>query len=105
MGGSSYATLDALIAQATVDCYNDGECVTGLYTMLDEHLAVPFQSAVLGMDVTVVGIDLADDEQIMAVCTRGPSTQRIPILNLPMPTPHPDGAQWIEAYRRWVKRP
>lgn len=93
-----------MIAQATVDCYNDGECVTGFYTALDEHLAVPFQSAVLGVDVTVVGIDLADDEQIMAVCTRGPSTQRIPILNRPMPTAHPDGAQWIEAYRRWVKR-
>jgi hypothetical protein len=103
MGGSSCATLDALIAQATVDCYNDSECVTGFYTTLDEHLAVPFQSVVLGVDVTVAGIDLTDDEQIMAVCTRGPSTQRIPILDLLLSTPHPDGAEWIEAYRRWVK--
>lgn len=104
MGGSNYATLDALIAQATVDCYNDSECVTGFYTMLDEHLAVPFKSVVLGVDVTVVGIDLTDDDQIMAVCTRGPSTQRIPILDLPLPTRHPDGAEWIDAYRRWAKR-
>lgn len=104
MGGSSCAALDALIAQATVDCYNDSECVTGWYTMLDEHLAVPFLSAVLGVDVTVVGIDLAYDEQIMAVCTRGPSTQRIAILELPLPTPRPEGAEWVEAYRRWVKK-
>ncbi|MEY8017675.1 hypothetical protein [Mycobacterium servetii] len=96
--------MDALIAQATVDCYNDSECVTGLYTTLDQHLATPFQTVVLGVDVTVAGVDLTDDEQIVAVCTRGRSTQRIPILNLPLPTPHPDGAQWIEAYRRWVKR-
>jgi hypothetical protein len=104
MGGSSYATLDALIAQATVDCYNDSECVTGFYITLDEHLTVPFQSVVLGVDVTVAGIDLTDDEQIVAVCTRGPSTQHIPILDLALPTPHPDGAEWVQAYRRWVKR-
>jgi hypothetical protein len=104
MGGSCLAKLDALIAQATVDCYNDSECVTGFYTTLDEHLAVPFQSVVLGVDVTVAGIDLTDDEQIMAVCRRGRSTQRIPILDIPLPTPQPDGAKWIEAYRRWEKR-
>lgn len=104
MTGSSHAALDALIAQATVDCYNESECVTGFYTLLDEHFAVPFQSVVLGVDVTVRGIDLTDDEQIMAVCTRGTSTQRIPILELPLPTPHPDGAEWIEAYHRWAKR-
>lgn len=104
MGGSSSPAPDALIAQATVDCYNDSERVTGFYTMLDEYLAVPFETVVLGVCVTVAGIDLTDDEQIVAVCTRGRSTQRIPILNLPLPTPHPDGAEWIEAYRRWVKR-
>lgn len=104
MSRSSHAALDALIAEATVDCYNSSECVTGLYTALDAHLAVPFQAVVLGVDVTVAGIDLTGDEQIVAVCTRGPSTQRIPILELPLPTPHPDGAEWIEAYRRWVER-
>jgi len=46
---------DDLIAQATVDCYNDSECVTGFYT----------------------------------------------ILEVPLPMPPPDGAEWIEAYRHW----
>lgn len=104
MGRSNCATLDALIAEATVDCYNDSECVTGFYAMLDDHLAVPFHTLVLDVDVTVAGIELTDDELIMAVCTRGRSTQRIPVLDLPLPTPHPDGAEWIAAYRRWVKR-
>jgi hypothetical protein len=104
MGRSNCATLDALIAEATVDCYNDSECVTGFYTMLDDNLTVPFQTVVIGVDVTVAGIDLTDDEQIMAICARDRSTQRIPILDLPLPTPQPDGAEWIAAYRRWVKR-
>jgi hypothetical protein len=104
MGRSNFATLDAMIAEATVDCYNDSECVTGFYTMLDDNLAVPFHTVVIGVDVTVAGIDLTDDEQIMAICRRGRSTQRIPILDLPLPTPQPGGADWIAAYRRWVKR-
>jgi len=35
MGRSNCPTLDALIAEGTVDCYNDSECVTGFYIMLD----------------------------------------------------------------------
>jgi hypothetical protein len=103
MDRSNSATLDVLIAEATADCYNDSECVTGFYTVLDDNLAVPFQTVVLGVDVTVAGIDLTDDEQIMAVCTRGGTVQRIPIVDLVLPTPQPDGAEWIAAYRRWVK--
>jgi Calcium binding len=95
--------LDALIAEATVDCYNESECVTGFYTMLEDNLAVPFQTVVLGVDVTVTGVDLTEDGLITAVCTRGKAMQRIPILDLPLPTPPPQGAEWIDAYRRWAK--
>jgi len=50
-----------MIAEATVDCYNDSECVTGFSAMIDEHLAMPFQTAVVGVDVTVTGLDLTKD--------------------------------------------
>jgi hypothetical protein len=95
------AALDAMIGEATVDCYNDGECVTGFYTLLDEHLDVPFRTSVLGGDVIVTGIELTNDGQIMAVCARGGSRQRIPILEVPLPAPPPGGAEWIQAFRRW----
>jgi hypothetical protein len=94
--------LDALIAEATVDCYNESECVTGFYTMLEEHLTVPFQTVVLGVDVIVTGLDLTEDRHITAVCTRGTATQRVPLLDLPLPTPKPEGGVWIDAYRRWA---
>ena len=103
MTQSERAALDALIAEATVDCYNESECVTGFYTMLVDLLAVPFQSEVLGVEVTVTGVDLTEEGQITAVRMRGAATQRIPILDLPLPTPPPEGAQWFEAYRRWAK--
>ncbi len=103
MTRSYRAVLDALIAEATVDCYNESECVTGFYTMLEDNLGVPFQTIVLGVDVTVTGVDLTDDEQITAVCVRGRSKQRIPILDLPLPAHPPEGTKWIDAYRRWAK--
>lgn len=94
------AQLDALVAEATVDAYNEDEELTGLYTLMEEHLAVPFESVALGVQVKVVRIDLADGA-IVAVCTAGRHRQRIPILDLSLPDPPPDGAQWIEAYRHW----
>ena len=102
MRSPNRAALEALVAEATVDCYNESECVTGFYTMLDEHLDMPFQTEVLGAQVTVAGVDLTD-ENIVAICTRGRARQRIRILDLPLPTPPPDGAQWIDAYRHWLR--
>ena len=64
------AALEAMIEEATVDAYDDDEQFTGLYTMLEEHLAVPFSTTVLGVEVTVRKVDLTADT-IVAVCSRG----------------------------------
>jgi hypothetical protein len=56
----------------------------------------------LGVPVTVERLDLNRSEQIVAICKRGRSRQLLPILDLPLPTPPPDGAEWVEAYRRWL---
>jgi len=97
----SQAELDALIEEATVDCYGDEEQITGLFTMLEDHLALPFEISVLGMSVTVAQVDLTVNHEIVATCLRDGHQQAIPILDLPLPRPAPDGAEWIEAYRRW----
>ena len=55
------AALEAMIEEATVDAYNDDEQLTGLYTMIEDNLAVPFTTTVLGVEVTVRKVDLADD--------------------------------------------
>ena len=96
------ARLEAMVAEAPVDCYNDDEQVTGLFTMIEDNLALPFQTTVLGTAVSVVGVDLSTSRQIVAICSRDGLRQAIPILDLPMPVPSPAGAEWIEAYRRWT---
>jgi hypothetical protein len=99
----SAAGLDQLIAEATVDCYNESEEVSGIFTVLEENLAVPFATKLLGVEVTVERVDLNDADEIVAVCQRGRERQRISILDLPLPEPKPKGAEWIEAYRRWAQ--
>jgi Ribonuclease toxin, BrnT, of type II toxin-antitoxin system/Calcium binding len=54
----SKARLDRLVEEAIVDCYNESEKATGLYTMIEEHLALPFATAVLGVPVAVEGVQL-----------------------------------------------
>ncbi len=94
--------LDALVRQAIVDCYNESEEVTGLYTMIENNLALPFQTIVLGVPVTVERVDLPLREEIVAVCRRGRDRQTVPLLNLRLPSPPPVGAEWIDAYRHWL---
>ena len=97
----SPAQLDRLIAEAIVDAYNESEQVGGISTMMEECLAFPFTTEVLGVAVTVVGVDLTGDDRIVALCRRGKARQRISVLDLPLPEPPPQGAEWIHAYRRW----
>jgi len=97
------AELDKLIEEAIVDCHDESEQRTGFYTMLEDNLGLPFETRVLGVQVTVESIDLTDAEEIVALCKRGGVLQAIPILDLPLPAPAPPGAEWIEAYRRWAR--
>lgn len=95
--------LEKLVEQAIVDAYDESEQRTGFFTMLENDLALPFETEVLGMPVTVERVDLTDAAEIVAICRRGAYRQAIPILDLPLPTPPPPGAEWIEAYRYWAR--
>jgi hypothetical protein len=96
------ARLAAMVEEATVDCYNESEQLSGWFTMIEENLTVPFEVVVLGVTVTVEGVDITETDQIIAICLRGRHRQSIPILDLPLPTQSPDGWEWIEAYRMWI---
>ncbi|GDY14632.1 hypothetical protein LBMAG53_35100 [Planctomycetota bacterium] len=96
------AQLDAMIEEATVDAYDDSEQASGFLACF-EQIAVPFTTEVLGGEVSVTGFDLTDDEALVAICRRGKAKQCIPVLDLQLPTPPPEGHDWIAAYRRWRK--
>ena len=94
----SEAELDALIDEATVDAYGEDEELAGFAVMIGDNLAMPFETTVLGVTVTVRKVDQTTSG-IVAVCDRGGYRQAIPILDLPLPDPPPQGAEWIAANR------
>jgi hypothetical protein len=98
----SKAELDALVGEAIVDCYDREEQLAAFYTMIQDNLATPFQTQVLGLDVTVQDVDLRDDAGVIAICARDAFRQAVPILDLRLPVPRPEGAEWIDAYRHWL---
>ena len=93
------ARMRELIEEATVDAYGEDEQRVGFLTMIQEHLEVPFETEVLGVPVQVTGVDFNDADEIVATCQRGAHVQRVPVLDLPLPKPPPEGFEWIEAYR------
>ncbi|MBB4921994.1 calcium-binding protein [Kitasatospora kifunensis] len=95
------AQLEAMAEEATVDCYDEDEALSGWFAMIEEHLAVPFATVVLGVEVVVEEVDLRGS-QIVAVCSRGAHRQAIGVLDLPLPSPAPEGAEWIEAFSQWA---
>jgi len=95
--------LDELVEDAIIDAYGESEQRVGLLCMLQEHLAVPFSTEILGTPVRVERVDLNDADAIVAICRRGPHRQKIPILDVPLPSQPPAGWEWIEAYRHWAR--
>jgi hypothetical protein len=95
--------LDELVEEAIIDAYGESEQLVGLLCTLQQHLAVPFTTEILGTIVRVERVDVNDADEIVAICRRGPQRQKIPILDLPLPSPPPDGWEWIAAYRHWAR--
>ena len=102
MTGLSEAELDAMVEEATVDCYDEEEALTGFATLVEENLEVPFETTILGVTVTVTGVTHTS-HGLVADCARGRHRQPIHVLGLPFPDPPPKAAEWIAAYRRWAR--
>ena len=96
------ARLDELIEEATVDCQDEEEQLNGFFSIMEEHLALPFMTPILGVDASVASIEMDDSGRIKAVCERDGQQQRIDLVDLPLPSPPPSGVEWIAAYRRWL---
>jgi hypothetical protein len=64
----SRAKLTHLIEEAVVNAYTEEEQAAGFFTMIEEHLALPFPVKILGVDADVEKVDMTLDGQIVAIC-------------------------------------
>ncbi|PYQ92577.1 MAG: hypothetical protein DMG02_00935 [Acidobacteria bacterium] len=95
--------LNELVEDAILDAHDESEQRVGFHAVLEEHLAVPFTTTILGMSVEVEGVDFNDAEEIVAICRRGRHRQLISLADLPLPSPPPRGWEWVQAYRHWIR--
>ena len=59
--------LDKLIEEATTDAYNESEQAGGFFAMIEENLALPFVTQVLGQEMTSAKIDVTKRDKIVAI--------------------------------------
>ena len=93
--------LEDLIDEATVDCYDDSECLSGFTVMIEDNLEFPFSAKVIGEEIMVTGVTEEKDE-ILAECERKGKKYTVDILNVEFTSPV-KGSEWIDAYRQWKR--
>jgi hypothetical protein len=83
--------LDDLIEQAIVDAYGPDEQAVGFHATLEQELALPFDSTVLGVKVSVRKLDVTDHGEVVAVCFRAREDRQFRSLTFHFPSPHRPG--------------
>lgn len=93
--------LDDLIEEATVDCYNEYECLAGFSSCLEDKLSFPFPVQVVGEKVKVISLDF-EDGQIKVVCLKQGKKYKINILDIKYNPEKVKNYQYIKAFRKWT---
>ncbi len=95
--------LDALIEEITVDCYNEDEELSGFLTYLDDALEQPVEATMMGVPVTLVGVDCLDGplRGLVAHCRRDGADNQVSLLDVAVPE-GTEVSRVLAAYRHWA---
>ena len=97
--------LEALLDEATVDCYGEYEEFVSMMGTLGDQLQFPLTATVVGEPVEVVGIDERSSELrrgIVARVHRRGQEYRVGLAEVEFVEPDPVSAEWLEVYRYWL---
>ncbi len=96
--------LDALLTEATVDCYDAEEEFMGVLCALEGNLSFPLRAKALGEPIEVIGLD---DERsglrrgIFARVRKGDREYSVALAGLEFADLDQVSAEWLDAYRYW----
>jgi hypothetical protein len=94
--------LDSLIAEITVDCYEEDEVLSAFENAFEEEISFPIPATVIGEDVDVLSISASDGRrELIASCQRGEQRHDIALLDVDIHPAEP-AARLLAAYRRWL---
>lgn len=94
--------LDSLIAEITVDCYDEDEALMGFENAFDEA-GLPCRGTVVGEEVKVLSVSMTGGRrELIAACERAGHRHEIALLDVHLDA-DPETARLIAAYRRWLQ--
>jgi hypothetical protein len=94
--------LDSLIAEITIDCYDEDEVLTAFENAFDEDASFPLQGTVIGEHVEVLSIGQANGRrELIATCKRADQCHQVALLDTTIKA-DADVSRLIAAYRRWL---
>ena len=94
--------LDDVIAEITIDCYDEDEQLQGFENAFDEDATLPCPGTVVGEAVEVLRVGQADNRrELVATCQRDGRTYQVALLDIDL---NADLAtsRLLAAYRRWI---
>ncbi len=97
--------IDALLEEATVDCYGEEEEFGGVLVALEDGLVFPLQARALGEIVTVIGLNSERSSPrrgIIARVRKGDREYSVSLAELEFVDLDPVSAEWLEVYRYWA---
>ena len=95
-------TLDSLIADITVDCYDEGEQLTAFENAFDEDANFPCPGTLIGESIEVLSVSTKNNRrELIATCRHGGHRYEVALLDITLDA-DPTTSRLLAAYRRWV---
>lgn len=94
--------LDDLIAEITIDCYDDDEALIGFENAFDEAARLPCPAVVVGQDVQLLSVIAPNGRrELTATCQHAGRHHQIALLDIEIAADQP-ASRLRAAYRRWL---
>ncbi len=94
--------LDSLIAEITIDCYDEDEALSAFENAFDEEVSFPIPAVVVGQEIEVLSIGTSDGRrELIATCQHAGRRHQLALLDITIHADQP-AARLLAAYRRWL---
>ena len=94
--------LDSLIAEITIDCYDEDEALSAFENAFDEEASFPIPAVVVGEDIEVLSVGTSNGRrELIATCQRAGHHHHIALLDINIHADQP-ASRLLAAYRRWL---
>lgn len=94
--------LDSLIAEITIDCYDENEALSAFENAFDDEAPFPIPATVVDEDIEVLSIGTRNGRrELIATCQRAGQRHQIALLDINIDADQP-ASRLLAAYRRWL---